>query len=245
MVPVEQALVEFSLRSISGEAAMRAMVEAGEWYVPMLYGINYLPPKAKDDVVLVSEQWEAEARLLPLFSGREAAERAEGLPLGPMIGPYAGVEVFGALRTTLCDRVEVNPGPVRQAQFYMESSAFALAWDMVAAVRLEGALDTNAAFAALRDYPHFSALVDPADGGLFPLSLPELQGVWGVLFTTPDRYELYARATGARPPVVHAGGKRMFEELARAGLWGVIINPRSPREVRLPADVFARVAAMQ
>ena len=81
-----------------------AMVEAGEWYVPMLYGINCLPPKAKDDAVLVSEQWEAEARVLPLFTGRMHAEAAEGMPLGPMIGEYAGVDVFGALRPSLCDR---------------------------------------------------------------------------------------------------------------------------------------------
>jgi hypothetical protein len=247
MNPVEQALLAFSKQEMAGHAAVRAMAEGQEWYVPAPFLVQALHKEKADHGIMLSTEFQGNPRQLVLFSSAEAVNAAHGRPYGMMSGHFSGAEIFAALCEDQFAEVEVNPGSPPELTFFMESSTFPTMRQIAATVQLEQALDrasdTYVPFAELKAHPGYLVPVSEPDHQVVTVELKSTPGRFAMAFTAADRYELYAKATGNSPATVSVTGAVLFTELQRLQLDGVLINLGCPRYAMLPASLFPHILA--
>lgn len=247
MNAVEQALIAFSKQEISGLAAVRAMAEGTEWYVPSLFATDRLKQQFSDRVVILSVAFDPKPRRLVLFSGLEATHLAEGRPYGPMSGPFSGTDIFDALDATETDVIDVNPGSPQERTFYMENSTFSMLRFMSQTVRMERALErsteTYVPFHELKAHAGYIVPLMEPGPQVVSVELKDIPGRFAILFTSPDRFDLYSKATGDKPPTTTLSGESLFTQLERMSFAGVLINNASPRYFILPASYFPHIVA--
>lgn len=246
MNAVSQSLLAFSRQEISGHAAVRAMAEGNDWYVPALFATDKLNTAFANNAVILSTEFDAGSRQLVLFSDRASVDRAVGRPYGPISGPFPGPKLFQAIKEADFDVVDVNPGSPRELTFFMEASTFPVVRMIAEVVQLEQALERSTAdyvpLAELRSHIGFLVVTSP-EGHLFTMELSGLSGEYALLFTAPDRVDAYTRHAGGKPKTVAVSGESLFSQLSRVRIDGVIINPGSPKNFVLPSGLFPHIVA--
>jgi hypothetical protein len=245
MNSVEQSLLAFSKREITGHAAVRAMAEGDQWYVPAPFLFHNLHRESAEQGIMLSTEFPSNPRQLILFSSAEAVNTAHGRPYGMMSGPLSGAEIFAALREDQFAEVEVNPGSPRELTFYMENSTFAVMRQIAATVQLEQALalaETGGVpLAGLKAHSGYVVPVTTPDRQVLSVELKSTPGQFALAFTAADRFELYAKATGSTPATVSVTGEVLFTELGRMNFDGVLLNLGCPKYVMLPASFFPHI----
>jgi hypothetical protein len=251
MNAVDEALLACSRGEISNTAVVRAMAESQGWYVPMIFAAGKLGVRVADHAVILSTEFGGDPRVLSLFTDQDAVHRATGQNLGAFSGYLRGVDIFDALDEAEFDRVNVNPGSQRELTFYLESGAFGLCKLVAQVVRLEQALttatDATIPFAMLRDHPGYMIAVNPANNAPCITEVNGFDGPCAIVFTSPDRYELYTRRLTeeqrAATKTVTLPGSSLFDQLQSFDVKGFVLNPFCPGTVVMPAFLFPRIVA--
>jgi hypothetical protein len=251
MNAVEQALEACARKEISNTAVVRAMAESREWFAPMLFAADKLHLRVADHTVIVSSEFPPNPRTLVLFTSRDAVDYAAGRPLGGFSGFLSGVDIFEALNDAEFDKVDVNPGSPRELTFFMESGSFGLLQLVAQVVRLEQALaaaiDTTIPFAQLRDHSGYLIAVTAAGNQPATTAVNGLDGPCAMVFTSPDRFDLYCQRLTAEQraaiATVTLPGASLFAQLQNFAVKGIVLNPFCPGTVVLPEFLFTRIVA--
>lgn len=246
MNTVDVALLAVSRQELSNMAVVRAMAEYASWHVPMLFAADRLGKAVADQVTIISQEFGGQPRTFYMFTDRDALARAFNLPLGAFSGFCDGVAIFENVSATDFDEIQVNPGSPQELTFFIGSESYGLLALLTHVVRLERALAeasaTQVPFAELRDHPGFMIAVRPPENQLATTAVNGLDGECAMVFTSPDRFELFSRKHAELATVTLPGGS-LFQQLQRFGVSGVVINPDSPAPAILPAFLFPRVVA--
>ena len=250
MNTVEQALIACSRDEISNTAVVRAMAESREWFAPMLFAADKLHLQVADHTVIVSQNFSSDSRTLVLFTSRDAADAAAGRPLGGFSGYVSGVAIFEALSEAEYDKVDINPGSPRELTFFADSEAFSILKLVAQVVRLEQSLaaatDQTIPFAQLRDHSGYLIAVTNENRPA-TTAVNGLEGPCAMVFTSPDRFELYCRRLSAEQRAavgtVTLPGASLFAQLQNFAVTGIVLNPFCPGTIVLPEFLFARIVA--
>lgn len=246
MNSVDQALIAFSKQEISGMAAVRVMAESDGWYVPALFAVDKFKTDVADHAIVLSVEFQSNPRNLVMFSDADAVNRAAGRPLGPISGRFSGAEIFRVLTEADYDVIDVNPGSPREQTFYMEKSTFSMLRLIAQTVKLEQALlrcsDTYVPFAEIKAHSGYMIAINE-NNTLFTLNLSNPPGAHAVVFTSPDRVELFNKAAGMQLKTTGLDGASLFTQLNNFDINGVIVNNGSPKYFVLPKSYFPHILA--
>ena len=227
-------------------AVVRAMAEHTAWHVPMLFAADRLGKAVAEQVTIVSQEFGCEPRTFYMFTGRDALSRAFQLPLGTFSGYCDGAAVFEHVTAAEYDQIQVNAGSPQELTFFIGSESYGLLALLTHVVRLERSLAaasaTEVPFAELRDHPGYMIAVRPPENKLATTAVNGLDGECAMVFTSPDRFELFSRKYAGLATVT-LPGVSLFQQLQQFGVSGVVINPASPAPAILPAFLFPRVVA--
>jgi len=251
MNTVDQALLAYSRQEISNTAVLRAMAEYPSWHVSMLFAADKLGKTVAEQGAIISAEFGGDPRTFYMFSGRETLMNALSMPLGAFSGYCSGADVFEKVTAAEFDRVQVNPGSPRELTFYFGSDSFGLVALITQVVRLEQILATASAtyvpFRQIRDHPGYMIAVTPPENVPATTEVEGLEGRCAMVFTSPDRFELFSLRQlpeqRGKVATVTLPGESLFTQLQRFDVSGVMINPDCPGSTVLPAFLFPRIVA--
>jgi len=244
---VDNALLAYARKEISNTAVVRSMAEYDKWHVPMVFAAAKLGRTTVDKGTIISPEFQGHPRTLYLLT-EDAITRALHLPLGAFAGFFHGAEIFENLSGADFDQVQVNVGSPQELTFFIGSDSYGLVALVTQVVRLEQALAsasaTSVPFREIRDHPGYMIAVTPPQNVPATTEVEGLDGNCAMIFTSPDRYELFRKQAGETPmATVTLEGESLFTQLQRFPVAGVVINPDCPGTVTLPAFLFPRIIA--
>jgi hypothetical protein len=226
------------------DEVMRALVQHDGYFVPLGFA-PHLSRSEFERIVMLGKNGAPPPLELYLFTDEPCVDAVADKPLGGLVAPVSGIEVFCALPAEL-RKLKVNPGGAMEHFWFIDQGAMPLARLWGQAIRLETLLAESknqpspALNAALRSFEGFSLLTHPTGAVATAVGALGLQNP-AMICTSPDSLaRLQAQAPGTS--ATYLSGRALFDLLPRAGVDGMVFNLVGPGpSAALPLSAIAGI----